>query len=143
MAHGGPRFAISALKRKRASLAAEIVQCERQLRHLKEALQHVDFTFKLLDPSADLTSIPIKRLPKRVNLFRMGELSGAVLDTLRRADRSLSTGEIVAAIIRAGGHGDAARSAVAPRVRSNLQYQVRRGKVLKSGTQRDAMWRLT
>ena len=143
MAHGGPRFAISALKRKRGSLAAEIVQCERQLRHLREAVQHVEFTLRLLDPAADLSSIPRKRLPKRVHLFRFGELSGMILDTLRRAESSLSTPQIVAAIIKAGGHGEAARAALAPRVRSNLDYQARRGKVVKSGTQRAAMWRLT
>jgi hypothetical protein len=49
----GDRYALSALHNKRASLAYEIVQLERQLRHCREALVHVDPTLRLLDPSAE------------------------------------------------------------------------------------------
>ena len=38
----GDRYALSALKNKRAELASEIVGIERQLRHRREALGHVD-----------------------------------------------------------------------------------------------------
>ena len=47
----GDRYALSALKHKRASIASEVVQLERQLRHLKESLVHVDASL-LLDPEA-------------------------------------------------------------------------------------------
>jgi hypothetical protein len=38
----GNRYAISALTNKRATLASEIVQLERQIRSRKASLQHVD-----------------------------------------------------------------------------------------------------
>jgi hypothetical protein len=47
----GDRYALSALKNRRALLAAEIVQLERQVRARKESLGHVDATMRLLDPS--------------------------------------------------------------------------------------------
>lgn len=44
-------YALSALKNKRATIASEIVQLERQLRHLKEPLVYGDGTLRLLDPT--------------------------------------------------------------------------------------------
>ena len=40
----GDRYALSALRNTRASLASELVQLKRQLRHKKEALGHADAT---------------------------------------------------------------------------------------------------
>ena len=59
----GNRYALAALRDKRAVLAAEIVQLERQVRHRKESLGHVDATLRLLDPSIDTDAIPNKRPP--------------------------------------------------------------------------------
>jgi hypothetical protein len=75
----GDRYALSALTRKRATIASDIVQIERQLRHLKEALGHVDYTLKLLDPETDPEGIPNKRPVRRVKLFRQGELGRMIL----------------------------------------------------------------
>ena len=91
------------------------------------------------DPGA----IRNKRLPKRVKLFRQGELGRLILSTIRKAERPVATAEIVTAILAAGGHGESARRTVAPRVRGNLAYLERRGKVLKTGTGKSARWRLT
>ena len=135
-------YALSALKRKRATIASEIVQLERQLRHLKEALGHVDYTLKLLDPEADPEAIPNKRPVRRVKLFRQGELGRMILGTLRNAEGELPTAAIVDAVLAAGGHGEGARRTMAPRVRGNLAYLERRGMVAKSGTGRDARWGL-
>ena len=54
----GDRYALSALKKKRATLASEMVQLERQLRHRREALGHVDATLRLLDPTVEIDAIP-------------------------------------------------------------------------------------
>lgn len=54
----GNRYALSALRDKRAVLASEIVQLERQLRHRKESISHVDATLRLLDPSIETDAIP-------------------------------------------------------------------------------------
>lgn len=138
----GSRYALSALKNKRATIASEIIQLERQVRHRKDMLSHVDATLKILDPSIEIDTIPNKRLPKKVNLFRAGELGRLVRDALRQSGGEASTQGIVAYIIAAGGHGPEAKKAVGARVRSNLAYLQRRGKVSKSGNQREARWRL-
>jgi hypothetical protein len=136
----GDRYALSALKRKRATIASEIAQLERQLRHLKESLLHVDATLKLLDPDADPEAIPTKRPVKRIKLLRQGELGRMILGALRSAAGELPTAAIVDAVLEAGGHEEAARPAMAGRVRGNLAYLERRGVVLKSWTGRGATW---
>jgi hypothetical protein len=139
----GSRYAISALKNKRAVLAAEIVQLERQLRHRRESMQHVDACLRMLDPKLAVESIPNKRLPKHINLFRQGELGRLILGALREADgKPLRTPEIVAAIMRKNGIDSSPRNAIRIRVRSNLGYLERRGKVAKLGERTSAQWRL-
>ena len=138
----GDRYALSALRNKRASLASEIVQLKRQLRHRKESLGHVDATLRLLDPSVDIDAIPNRRRPKRIKLFRQGELGRLILGVLRNADTPQSTAAIVSGVLAAGGHGDRARPTMAPRVRGNLAYQERRGTVLKSGNGKGVRWAL-
>lgn len=136
----GDMYALNALKHKRASIASEIVQLERQLRHRKEMLVHVDATLKLLDPSIEVKGIRPKRAPQRIKLFRQGELGRMIIDAMRRAQRPVSLYEIVSAILAAGGHGEEARRTVAGRVRGNLAYLTKQGKVSKKGDQRDAVW---
>ena len=138
----GNKYALAALKHKRGSLDSEIVSTERQLRHLKECLVHVDATLHILDPSIETDKLPNKRLPKRVKLFRQGELGRLIIDTIRRAASPIGTRKITDALLAAGGHGETARKAVAQRVRGNLAYQERRGKVVKSGSGTSALWRI-
>jgi len=139
----GNRYALAALRDKRATLASEIVQMERQLRHRKESLGHVDATLRLLDPSIEIGAIRNKRPPRRIKLFRQGELGRLILGALRRAEGPLSTAEIVSVVVEAGGHGEGARPTMAPRVRGNLAYLERRGKVAKSGKGSGVRWCLT
>lgn len=139
----GSRYALAALKEKRGILASEIVQLERQLRHRKEMLVHVDATLQLLDPSLSTDEIPNKRLPNRIKLFRQGELGRMIRDALRRADgKPLSTADIVSHLIEVGGHGPDARMALAQRVRGNLAYLRRRGIVERIEGGKEALWRL-
>jgi hypothetical protein len=138
----GDRYALSALRNRRASIASEIVQLEAKLRHCRESLVHVDATLRLLDPESEPESIPTKRPVKRVKLFRQGELGRMILGTLREADEALSTPQIVSAIIAKGGHGEGARRALGGRVRGNLAYLQRRSVVVKIGEGREARWRL-
>ena len=136
----GDRYALSALRDKRAVLASEIVQLERQLRHRRESLGHVDATLRLLDPAIDTDQIPNKRPRRRVKLFRQGELGRMILKVLREADTPISTQDVATAIIQAGGHGESARGAVMPRVRGNLAYLHNREKIIKSGNGKDVRW---
>jgi hypothetical protein len=139
----GDRYALSALRNKRASLASEIVQLERQLRHRKESLGHVDATLRLLDPSIEIDAIPNKRTVKRIKLFRQGELGRLIVGVLRNADTPQSTAAITRGVLAAGGHGESARPTMAPRVRGNLAYQERRGTVVKSGSGKAVRWSLS
>ncbi len=139
----GDRYALSALTKRRAILASEIAQLEGQLRHRKETLVHVDATLRLLDPSIQPQEIPNKRPSKRIKFFRQGELGRMILDAIRKApEGSVSAPEIVTALLAAGGHGEDARKAVAGRARGNLAYLEKRGKVEKSGRNRNARWQL-
>ena len=136
----GDRYALSALRNKRASLASDIVQFERKLRACRESLVHVDACLRLLDPASEPESIPNKRPVKRIKLFRQGELGRCILDVLRQASEPVSTADIVTAMLRAGGHGDSARRTVAPRVRGNLAYLHSRGKVTKHASAGVVRW---
>jgi hypothetical protein len=137
----GTRYALSALKNKRAVLAGEIIQLERQLRGRRESMQHVDACLRMLDPTLAVESIPNKRLPRHINLFRQGELSRLVLDTLREADgKPLRTTEITEAIMAKGGIDAEARNVIRVRVRSSVGYLAKRGKVEKIGERTEARW---
>lgn len=130
------------MKEKRATLAAEIVDLERKLRHRKDSLVHIDAALQILDPSIDPDSIPTKRISRRVKLFRQGELGRMVRDALREAGKPISAPEIVTYMLKVGGHGEEARKAVAQRVRGNLAFLQRKGVVVKTGELREAKWGL-
>jgi hypothetical protein len=91
---------------------------------------------------SDIDALPSKRIPKRIRLFRQGELGRLILSVMRNANRPIGTHAIVAAVIKAGGHGPGARSAMMPRVRGNLAYLHRREKVLKTGSGKAVRWNL-
>jgi len=142
MNDNGNRYALAALKDKRATLAGEIADLKKQITWRTEALSHVDACLRLMDPEANPASLPLKRPYKRVKLFRQGELGRMILDALRRAERPQSTHAIVSALLEAGGHGEAARSAMTPRVRGNLCYLEKAGKVSREGRGKGVSWAL-
>ena len=137
----GNRYALKALRDKRASIASDIMQTERKLRHLRDSLVHVDATLKLLDPEADPEAIPVKRPTTRVKLFRQGELARLVRDALREANgEPIPADQIITYLMRAGEHDESARKALAGRVRGTLAYLIRAGKVAKVGDRSTAKW---
>lgn len=138
----GNRYALAALKERRAHLAAEVIALQNQLQARKRALIHVDATLKLLDPSLDVSKLVKRRVVQRIRLFRQGELGRLILGALRDADRPLGTHEIVDHVVAAGGHQEGARKAMTARVRTNLAYLERRSKVARNGTGRGTSWHL-
>ncbi len=138
----GNRYAVTALKDKRASLAGEIAQLKKKLAWAESQLKHVDATLALFDPNIDPDALPAKRPKKRVKLFRQGELNRLILDTLRTADGPMRTQDVVSSIMLALGHEETARTALQPRVRANLQYLMRKDEVQKIGGGREARWTL-
>jgi len=141
MTDNGNRYALAALKNKRAALASEIIQLERQLRHRRDMLVHVDATLRIFDPDVDVSAIPNKR--QRVMLFRQGELTRAVFDAMRASDGPVSCSDIVQAVMDAQSLGTEARSALFAKVRGTLAYQHRQGKVAKTGDQKTARWTIS
>ncbi len=139
----GNQYALHALRERRASLDGERRECERRMRYLREMLGHLDATLGLLDPSSDPTAIKAKRPYKRVKLFGAGKLNRLVLDALRKADRPLSTQEVIAAVVSVAGFGPEAAAGMRSRVRSNLLYLAKvRGLVVKEGERETARWAL-
>lgn len=138
----GNRYALAALKDKRATLAGEIAYLKKKLAWGEDALSHIDACLRLMDPEADPSSLPAKRTYRRVKLFRQGELGRIILDALRRAGKPVGTHAIVSALLQAGGHSESARPTMMPRVRGNLAYLERNGKVTKTGHGRAVTWAL-
>lgn len=100
----GDTFAIGALARKRAELAAEIVERERALDQLRADLAHLDGALRLLEPAYKPGSIrPKRRHTKHERWFATGELGRLCLDVLRAAAEPLPTMEIARAVMRRRG----------------------------------------
>jgi hypothetical protein len=60
------------------------------------------------------TNVRVSTKPGELQ-FRQGELGRMILGALRYAEDELSTAQIVTALLVAGGHGEGARRAMAPR----------------------------
>lgn len=136
----GNRYALSALKAKRAEMAGEAAQLKKKLKWLEDSLRHIDASLMIFDPVGDPATIPAKRPQKRVKLFRQGELSGSLLAILRLSKAPLSTADVVSALIDQGGFRDDAKAGLAPRVRGNLSYLESQGRIVKLGRGRAARW---
>ena len=139
----GNQYALAALRERRAEMAGEITTLERQLRHLRESLVHIDATRRLFNPDADPSTIPAKRPYKRVKLFGQGKLNRIILDALRKGGRPMTTLEVVASIVADLGYGEEAAKGMKNRVRANLLYLAKvRGSVVKEGERAKARWTL-
>src|SRR5690242_19123160 len=120
-ARGGPMaegdtFAISALVRKRAELAAEVVERERALDQVRADLAHIDGAIRLLQPAYMPGSIRPKRRPTRhERWFATGELGRLCLDALRDAAEPLPAVEIARLVMLRRGM-DAEENAALRRV---------------------------
>lgn len=135
------KYALAALKERRAAIAGEITALESRLRYLRQMAEHVDSTIRLFNPDLDPGSIPPKKPYKRVKLFNAGELNRLILNALRKAGKPVTTGEVTDLVIAELGHGPDARRGMATRVRANLCYLHReRGLVTKEGARAGAKW---
>jgi predicted deacylase len=91
-----------------------------------------------LDPAYDAASVRPKRPYRQAKLFGGRKLPGLILDALRRAERPLTTQEVVSAI----ADGNASAPNVTKRVRMALRYLAKRGAVAKEGERKSAKWTL-
>jgi hypothetical protein len=137
----GNRYAIHALKDRRATMAGEIVQFKQGIADREEQLSHLDATLRILDPSYRADTIPPKRL-RRVKLFGNGELNRLIADALRRAEKPLASSDVADAIVETKGYGRESIHALTRRVRANLSYLLRNKRVVKTGDRLTARWTL-
>jgi hypothetical protein len=137
----GPHI-ISALREKRAELSGELIAAEKRIVELRADINSLDRTIRVFDPTSEPHTIrPILRRKKPTPIPR-GQCSRAILDMLRRADRSMTAREI-AAQLAAHYQMDAsnmdAMNALVAKVRNTLARQ----KGLASEMRSDAKaWRV-
>jgi hypothetical protein len=139
----GNKYALAALREKRATLAGEIQALKKQIEFKHHQLAHVDATLGIFDPTYAQGSIKPKKHYQRIHLFKQGQLSRAIVDGLRRAGKPLSTPELVTIVVKLTGAGEAGRVGMNHRVRASLQYLNReQGIVEKIGERSSAKWAL-
>ncbi len=139
----GNRYALAALRERRAEMAGELVLLERKLRALRESIKHMDCTLRLFDPDADPSKISPKGLYKRSKLFGAGKLNRMILGALRAGRRPMSTAEVVDAVAAQTEFGPDAAAGLRSRVRANLVYLTKvRDLVVKEGERERARWGL-
>lgn len=144
MNENGNKYALAALKDKRAGFAGEIIDYKKKIKWREDQIRHIDATIEVFEPGFDVNSIPNRRPRKRVKLFKQGELGRMIIDALRRAGEPITTQEVVTAVMKEMGHDENARSALSTRVRGNLAYQEKKNRTVeKIGEGRDARWQLT
>jgi hypothetical protein len=71
---------LSGLVAKRAELAGEMLELEKQLEAIRSKLRHLDATILLFDPHHAIAAIKPKRPAAGVELFQNGELSRLIYD---------------------------------------------------------------
>ena len=96
-------YAILALRRKRAYLAGEIAQAERQLADKYRTLRTLDATIQLFQPTSNPELIPAIRPHRRGLFFRQGEQMRLCLAALRDAGQPMSARQVAEHAMRAKG----------------------------------------
>lgn len=69
----GNKYALAALKDRRATLAGEIADLKKQLAWRVQQLDHVDACLTIFEPGFDVAKIGTKLVRRRMKLFRQGE----------------------------------------------------------------------
>ena len=92
---------VSVLKSKRAELAGELLQLERQTVERRTALAHLDATILMFDPEAKPSQIKPRRQVARNNWFGPNECIRAIYDVLRQAPEPMTTRDVAERIMAA------------------------------------------
>jgi len=93
---------LHALTRKRAELAGRIEHGQLTLRHLIAELDHIDAAIRIFNPAIDVGAIRPRPVPPRHAAFK-GEVTRIVLDTLREADRPVTSRDIALRLMKERG----------------------------------------
>ena len=138
-------FAISALSRKRAQLAGEIIARTAALDQLRADLAHLDAAIRIMCPDAEPELIrPRKPSRKGCDWFGRQELPRLVLERMRTAEQPLSCREIARAVMACKGL-DAADCTALRRIEGMVKGALhrRQGRMVEpAGNGRDVRWRV-
>jgi hypothetical protein len=85
---------ISALRKKRAELAGEVVTAQLRLGKLRDDLDAIDRTLRVFDPSQHAEKIRLVVKRKGDRMFGYGECTRAILNAPRDA-RAMTTADLV------------------------------------------------
>jgi hypothetical protein len=139
-------YAILALRRKRAYLAGEIAQAERQLADKYRALKTLDATIQLFAPATNPELIPAIRPTRRGLFFRKGEQMRLCLAALRETGQPMSARQVAEHAMRAKGlptDNEAIVGSVRVQIRVALGRLEDRGLVVRIISAPDAWWALS
>ena len=134
---------VSALRKKRAEVAGHVHDLEKKVKTWRAKLAHIDETIRLFSPETDPEAIPAKRAYRRARYFSRGELARLCLDALRKADKPLTTADIVASIVKAKGLPEGVAPSLTEKVLAYLRIKRKAGTVAKSGTTQAVRWSLS
>lgn len=133
---------VSALRKKRSEVAGHVHDLEKKAATWRARLAHIDETIRIFSPEMDPEAIPPKRTYRRARYFNRGEFARLCADTLRRADRPLTTAEIVASVIKAKGLPDTLAPALTEKTLTYLRTKLATRAAVKTGTTQGARWAL-
>ena len=133
---------VSALRKKRAEVAGHVHDLEKKVKTWRAKLAHIDETIRLFSPETDPEAIPAKRAYRRARYFSRGELARLCLDVLRKADKPLTTADIVASVVKAKGLPEGVAPSLTEKVLAYLRIKRKAGTVAKSGTTQSVRWSL-
>jgi hypothetical protein len=140
----GDTYAISALRRKRARLAGEIIQAQEIVAARTKELLAIDAVILLFSPDCDPDMIAPIRPSNRGLFFQYRELGRLCLDALREADKLVTLDQIASYVMLAKGLPDdrRLRERVINNVRQSLMRQVQKGRVRRILEEPDMWWEL-
>jgi hypothetical protein len=93
-------YTLSELFNKRAEIAGQIVQTEKQVRQLRADLVHVEATIRILRPGTELPKIVPTRVEFRPRYFKRGQLTRLILDFMRpHAGETVAVADIMPTVV--------------------------------------------
>lgn len=136
---------ISALSKKRAELSGDIERLQRELSDKIAALEKLDATLLLFDPSYEIASIKPKAFRPPADWSKRGEMTRIILGIMRKASEPLTSSDIAAQLIveRALERTDKLQRLMTKRVGVALRGLRDRGiAVSKPGPGMSVLWQL-
>jgi hypothetical protein len=143
LSDNGNKYALAALKERRAKIAGEIFSYRKRIKEWLKQLATLDNTIRMFDPDYKEGSIRAKRYV-RAPLFGQGELGRVILDVMREAHGEPLAAHVIAGRVMVKLDTPAtAQMAITSRVNANLQYMRKsKGKVVRTGEKGTARWTL-